>query len=181
MAVELGPVTPLGSRLVPASTFDCSSVGLILRPMQGRLHFDSTPLNADTFAETGGDGVHYSLLQLSDRTPEDSPVVMTAPMAMEHSCNIVVGSNFIDFLSLGCRYGYFAIEQLAYDHDQTVNRIQSGVHAFPNGANQDALLASIRNRVGLQPWPDVRSRLADLHSRLFPLIRLPPRNNADAD
>lgn len=176
LAVELAPTTELGARFGPASTFDCSSAGLILRPDEGRSGNDCTPLNADTFAETGGDGVHYSFLPLPERTPDEWPVVMTVPM--EANCNFIVGADFVEFLRLGCQYGYFAIERLAYDRDRTIAHIQSGAHAFAD--REDSLLAAIRERFGLRPWIDVRNRLDQLHARFHGLIRL-PADSVDAN
>lgn len=170
LAVELAPTTDFGTRFGPASTFDCSTVGLILRRDEGRLAYDSTPLNADSFAETGGDGVHFSVLSVNGCSPDASPIVMTVPMATE--CNFVVGADFVDFLSLGCRFGYFALEQLAYDRDQTIDCIQSGKHALAESAESDSLLAALRTRFNLRPWSDVGGRLTALHGMYMNRVQM---------
>lgn len=156
----------------PASCFDCSSVGLILEPDIGRYGYDATPLNADTFATTGGDGVHFNFLILESQSAAEAPIVMTVPMAADENCNIIVGEDLIDFLSLGCRFGYFALEQLAYDRDGTIAHIASGTHAFSDTSPDDQLLDAITERFSLQPWVDVKSELAMLHAKFHHLIRL---------
>jgi len=170
LAVELAPTTGHGARFGPASTFDCSSVGLLLEVNEGRYGYDSTPLNADTFAHTGGDGVHFSLLILPERSPEDFPVVMTVPMA--ETCNFIVGGNLAEFLSLGCRYGYFALEQLAYFRDRTIEQIESELHADGESGSRDGLLGVLRDRLRLESWRNVRARLNELHTLFHPFVRL---------
>lgn len=148
--------------------FDDGEVGLILIAAQGRDRYHVSPMNGDTFAHTGGDGVHFSSLDIGHGA-ENGPVVMTVPMM---DLNIVVGENFVDFLSLGCCFGYFGLEQLAYDRDRTIEHIQSGRHAFRPPGSSVPLLSAIRERFGLQPWESVRGHLDALHDRLFASIRL---------
>ena len=50
-----------------------------------------TPVNSSTFASTGGDGVHFSLVHINGKATDDSPVVMTCPMGVKF--NMIVGSN----------------------------------------------------------------------------------------
>jgi hypothetical protein len=161
LATELASRSDGARRSGPLYTFDCPAVGLILRDEEGRNSYDNTPVNADTFAETGGDGVHFSLLLIEDgRTIENAPIVMTVPMAFERA-NHIVGANLVEFLSLGCRYGYFKLEQLAYDRSGTID--------------PDAhLLEDIIRRVGLRPWVDVRERLNDLDEQYGPVVQLGP-------
>src|SRR5262245_34005982 len=58
----------------------------------------STPLNCRTFANTGGDGVHFSFVVQEGMVRESSPVVVTVPCA---GVSLVVGENLFDFLCLG--------------------------------------------------------------------------------
>ena len=169
LAVELAPTTRAGTRFGPARTFDCSAVGLILLPDEGRWEYASTPENADTFATTGGDGVHFSFLRLPDREPNDWPVVMTVPMGISY--NLIVGASCLEFLSLGCRYGYFALEQLDYRRDETIAELQSGAPADPDSHREQYLLTAIRDRFNVQPWPNVRSRLDELHAQFHGLMQ----------
>lgn len=104
----------------PDLVFD--PVGLILiRPLE-KWGYDSTPVNSQSFAHTGGDGVHFGLIDLGVGISEDSPVVMTVPMAANPK-NVILGENLFDFLCLGCESGYFMLEQLSYDWAFTVGSI----------------------------------------------------------
>lgn len=149
--------------------FDCASVGLLLEPREHSAGYESTPTNTDTFAYTGGDGVHYGFLLLADRAADALPVVMTVPMA---SANIIVGATFFEFLRLGCRNGYFSLEQLSYDWDGTVAHLQS-IHEIPEH-DEKGYLRAINERFGLTPWPDVAGCLAELQRLYLPLLRWDP-------
>ena len=89
-------------------------IGLrLLRPLE-TWDYEVTPLNCSTFATTGGDGVHFSFLHLNGKVTEESPVVMTLPMAFDEP-NRIVGADLHEFLSLGCVVGYDALEGLVYN------------------------------------------------------------------
>jgi hypothetical protein len=78
--------------------------------------YDSSPINATVFARTGGDGVHYSILEISENI---QPVIMTVPMNFGDSMNeynLIIGENLNEFLSIGYYNGWFPIEQLCYDN-----------------------------------------------------------------
>jgi len=170
LAAELAPTTRSGTLYGAKSTFDCSSVGLLLEPDEGRWEYHTTPLNADTFAGTGGEGVHFSFLLIPGVTPEKYPVVMTVPMGIDH--NFVVGDSFIEFLSLGCRLGYFGLESLDYDWNQTVEELQRGL-PDPESADEYYLITAICERFNLQPWPNVAERLRQLEAHYHGLIQFP--------
>ena len=150
----------------PSYTFDTAGVGLILIDEEGHEGYDSTPLNADTFARTGGDGVHYSFLHDTERSDGNYPIVMTVPMADEESTNCVVGENLHEFLALGYWTGYFGIEQLAYFYERTVAELSGEPARAP-----DRLRGALIARFGLTPWENVAARLAELKRRFGPLIR----------
>jgi hypothetical protein len=83
--------------------------------------YDSSPINTEVFATTGGDGVHYSILDISENI---QPVVMTIPMNFGDSMNdynLIIGENLNEFLSIGFYNGWFSIEQLCYDNDWAIN------------------------------------------------------------
>jgi hypothetical protein len=115
--------------------------------------YDASPKGYLTFASTGGDGVHFSV---PDGT--DGPVIMTVPMAFDNP-NFVVGSDIKEFLSLGCVYGYFSLEQLAYDWERTVEAIEAA-------REPSAALQQLTERFGLHPWVPVGARLRELESSL---------------
>lgn len=80
--------------------------------------YDCTPLNTTIFARTGGDGVHYSFLEISETL---QPIVMTVPMNFGTSIkdyNWILGDNLNEFLSLGYFNGWFPLEQLCHKKEQ---------------------------------------------------------------
>ncbi len=80
-------------------------LGLGLMQPPERSYYWCTPTNVLTFAATGGDGVHYSLLIEGDSVDDDSPVIMTLPANMGFSYG--VGENLQRFLQFGYHCGYF--------------------------------------------------------------------------
>lgn len=172
LAEELATTTPMGRAYGPASTFDATAIGLILEPDEHRQEYEVTPLNADTFARTGCDGTHFSLLRMADLSPECWPVVMTVPMNLGGPWNYVVGENILDVLSLGCATGYSWLDALAYSPEKVVSVLEHGSRdGLEEGDRRP--LALIRDRLNIRPWSSgVRSRLDDLHHRFSPHIRL---------
>ena len=67
-----------------------------------------------TFAVTGGEGVHFSLLVRNGKLTEDAPVVMTTPTP-DAIQNYIVGENLRDFLCLRVNRGYFYLDFLPSD------------------------------------------------------------------
>jgi hypothetical protein len=130
------------------------SIGLLLEPPgePASYDYDATPEGAQVFASTGGDGVHFSAV----RSAQWLVIVMTVPMMFERP-NIVLGRDLPEFLALGCRYGYFELEQLAYQRDRAIDEIQEG-----RDDDADGYLTVLRQRLGLRPWHDVRYRLGEL-------------------
>lgn len=86
-----------------------------------------TPENSLRFGGTGGDGVHFSLIQINGEVSEESPVVMSVPAnsAEPQDANAIVGSSLISFLRFGLIRGYFAMEQLVYQRDLTLQAYSS--------------------------------------------------------
>jgi hypothetical protein len=82
----------------PSLYFDYA--GII--PTNDNTHkYDSSPINTEIFATTGGDGVHYSILEISEKI---QPIVMTVPMNFGDSIkdyNWIIGENLNEFLSIG--------------------------------------------------------------------------------
>lgn len=134
------------------------SLGLFLTADLKPSGYHATPASCRTFAWTGGDGVHFSLAQLSGA---QTPVVMTVPMNFD-APNIVVGGDLCEFLSLGLRTGYFALEQLVYKREVTLSRLTSGIDIDRVGL---AALEDIQKSFSLVPWADVRARLEALQVR----------------
>jgi hypothetical protein len=158
----------------------------VLFPLGLRLHgrhgdrgdYDATPANSTTFASTGGDGVHFSLLHVTTTVPGAAPVVMTVPMQFD-APNHVVGASLREFLALGCRTGYYHLERLAYGwgRQEEVNRLERGEWSGMgrDGESEEptvlALLAAVTKEFDLAPWANVAQRLADLQARYVPAVR----------
>lgn len=116
-----------------------------------------TPTNSVVFASTGGDGVHFSLLDTGSGFGDESPVVMTVPMAADP--NWIVGEDLLDFLSLGIDSGYFVLESLAYGADFE--------HDIRGSADSSlsTFLGELAQRFGLHAWEHVDERLKFLDER----------------
>lgn len=157
-------------------------IGLILLRPISNLGYESTPENALTFATTGGDGVHYSLVQLEGSSLDDSPVVMTVPMNFGEE-NYIVGGDMQEFLGLGCQVGYTFLEQFTYSKDKSKEieyfthpdkwfaELQEDVSAEKVWKVKN-LLAVLRKELGLQPWDEVSQRLGHLQKQYMPLLNI---------
>ena len=97
-------------------------MGMLIYPECRREGSWCTPKNSTAFATTGGNGVHFSFIAEDDKITEDSPVIVTVPAnpGRPEDANLVVGHDLRDFLSFGLHRGYFALEQLAYYRDLTL-------------------------------------------------------------
>lgn len=121
--------------------------------------YRETPPGSVTFAHTGGDGVHFGLIPVGGTVGDGSSVVMTTPAYPPY--RLVVGRDLTEFLALGCRAGYYALESLPDLNARTVKAVQDAPPAEPDSCEGPALLA-LTTAFDLQPWPDVRTRLAEL-------------------
>jgi hypothetical protein len=160
-------------------SFIFDPVGLILRRPIERERYEATPDNSLAFATTGGDGVHYSLLQLERDAGDLSPVVMTVPMNFGHE-NLIVGSDMKEFLCLGCQVGYFFLEQLTYDQSDTIYWLTHPDEGF-DGLNREPygdvirmkyLLNLLSEELNLNPWEEFEQRLNYLQSQYSSLLEL---------
>jgi hypothetical protein len=158
-------------------------IGLMLIRPLAKKYYDSTPVNALSFAQTGGDGVHFSLVLLSGRISEDSPVVMTVPMNYGKD-NLIVGENLIEFLSLGEQLGYFFLEQLVYNEAETIEWLinprefisreygvnPSGLFPPDSFREQERLLSVLREEFELKPWSNLKKRLDELQNNFLGML-----------
>lgn len=156
-----------------------AAAGLILLAPPHRYEYWCTPINSLTFATTGGDGVHYGLLNVSGEFTDFSPVVMTVPACEKP--NTIVGANLKEFLALGCRYGYFSLEQLVYQPSQTLEELHCR-RTNPEGTREErSLLDRLSSEFNLQPWVAPEHRLLELHAAFFESVQqlpLPPDDAA---
>jgi hypothetical protein len=76
-----------------------------------------TPRNTIAFGENGGDGFHFSFLVTDNRIDANSPVVGSAPdfSADLPLANVILATNFENFLRLGLTRGYFGMYLFVHD------------------------------------------------------------------
>lgn len=163
-----------------------SDIGLIVGdPEVEFLRGDETPVDSYIFAHTGGDAVHFCLLEVSRAIVEQSPVVMVVPCNPDEP-RLVVGDTLREFLALGAVIGFAFVEQLVYDRAKTLKYLfdydaylrycYSGPDAVlehaEHLANQERLLAELRLAFDLRPWPAPAERLRELESKWAASIRL---------
>ena len=167
---ELAGGDPLDPACDWNSAFDPIGLTLFAPPRNNR--YWCTPTNSLTFATTGGDGVHYGFVAVNGEFTDFSPIVMTVPMC--DTPNVVVGANFREFLALGCRFGYFALEQLIYHRDETLSELALGRFDPEASESARALLQKVSDAFALSPWQTPGQRLAELEAHAAQL-QLPPR------
>jgi len=149
-----------------AATAAMEEWGLFLEMPPKRWEYFCTPHNSLTFGSTGGDGVHYGLLQLPGLHSYEQPVVMTVPMADRH--NVVVAEHLAEFLNLGFHVGWFSLEQIVYAPEEAV-----AYHATPDPEDwpehrED--LVVFRDRLALRHQALSLERIAELESRYQHLV-----------
>lgn len=147
---------------------------------QGRYDF-CTPINCRIFGWTGGNGVHFSLLARGFLITLESPVVMTLPSCS--GLSLIVGETLFDFLCLGLRRGYVALEQFGYQPEAALDAYTSSEWQPTADAHEGVgfvvsdhcqrMLDYLATRLNLHPWTD-RQRFALLQDRFKPELRLPP-------
>ena len=151
--------------------------GLRLHGKLGEMRYTHvTPLNCFSFADTGGDGVHFGFLVRGGTVREDAPVVMTVPGA---AANVVVGEDLFEFLCLGARRGYVGLEELAYQ-PEVAREAYTNPDWQPSGPRSiyvpneqcQQVLSLMTSEFGLQPWPSP-DRFAVLHERYAGSLELP--------
>lgn len=157
----------------PAYTFMAVGLGLEDPGTARAWEYDTTPLNCLTFASTGGDGVHFSIITGDGTNIAAGAVVMTAPMAFD-SPNHILGGSLREFLALGSCTGYFSLDSLAYSwgRQEAIAELQAAV--LPDFGPEGALLRRLTDEFGLQPWSDVARRLDELDTMYQPKLRLRP-------
>jgi hypothetical protein len=171
------------ARLLPSIyDYGLGPLGLLLEARLDRWQYYCTPLNCRTFATTGGDGTHFSLLVRDARIDDQSPVVMTNPADGD---NFIVGESLFDFLCLGYYRGYFGLQQLSYHREETLKVYTNAAWQPSEKRHHSAgfvhdhcgqqMLALLVARLNLRPWPDAR-RFESLQEQYMPLLDLPPTN-----
>lgn len=139
-----------------------------LEPVRPLAHFGyfCTPKNSLTFASTGGDGVHFGFLDSENLN--ESPIVMTVPMS--DSYNVVVAEHLEEFFSIGYHVGWFALEQLVYDQEETIEYFSKPDEETEE--NEIRFLELIRNKIQIQHMPLTLERLEELKEKYFDQIEI---------
>jgi len=134
----------------------------------------TTPSNVVSFARTGGDDVHFSLLRIGGGISDASPVVMTVPMGGEEDVrdlNIVLGESLKEFLCLGCVHGYSSLEQLLYSRAGMIAYLSENPTDEDLDETERVVLSHWRTRFDLTPWDDVDTRLGFLSDKYRGALR----------
>ncbi|WP_339613759.1 hypothetical protein [uncultured Rubinisphaera sp.] len=147
-----------------------------------------TPKNSMAFATTGGDGVHFSFIVENNKVTENSPVIVTVPAnsGEPEIANLVVADNLRNYLRFGLHRGYFALEQLAYHRDLTLQAYSSsewqptedwhcsvGYHLGDYGQRVRDFLVE---RFDLTPLPYTVTEFEVLQDKYKPLLKYPAEN-----
>jgi hypothetical protein len=137
--------------------------------------YSCTPTNTVKFANTGGEGVHFSFLLADGEWGPTSPVVMTCPAAGGIE-NVIVGESLAEFLGLGLQTGYFALEYLAHSaaafdsgHPFVTEHLEPKRLASWLEPEEAEILRRLGKRFGLLPWTVAGNRLAELQRHLLTL------------
>jgi hypothetical protein len=143
-AVAANVAEELGSS--PEAVFD--PCGLLLEIPPRNQGYWATPKTAFTFADTGGDGVHYSYFVDSRLPPGVVPIAMTVPMKFDRP-NVIVADTFDEFLGLGYHVGWFSLDELLYHPEEAVEYFtQPDPDDWPD---KTALMEILRTRMNIRP------------------------------
>ncbi len=114
--------------------------------------YDCTPINTELFAFTGGDGVHFSYLDVSKNV---CIIVMTDPTNYGKTVdayNIILAETFEEFLGLGYFIGWASLDGLCYYPDETFMDYGIGQkeYSFAN-QNESIFLKQLISQLGIEP------------------------------
>jgi hypothetical protein len=159
----------IGSRFDRSLEAVLDPCGLILEKPPRENYYWCTPRTAKTFASTGGDGVHYSYLQISEASSGATLIVMTMPA--NDQLNFVVAENFDEFFGLGYHVGWFALEQIAYSPEWA--RLYFANEDPEARDEARARLAALRSELGIRYIPLNIQRIEMLTSRYGHYLQVP--------
>jgi hypothetical protein len=127
-----------------------------------------TPKNSLTFATTGGDGVHFGIVNGINLKGNVGPIVMTVPMAQTN--NVVVAEDLEEFFSIGYYVGWFALEQIVYDLDDAITHFSKS----DEDMEKEALLflEIIRKELTFNHIPLSKQRLNELERSYFERLEI---------
>ena len=141
-----------------------------LEPVRPLVHdgYFCTPKNTLTFATTGGNGVHFGIITDTNSNETSGPIVMTVPMA--DTKNVVVAEDLNEFFSLGYYVGWFALEEIVYDLDETVDYFSKPDKEITQEKN--AFLEIIRKEFTVHHIPLSKVRLDELEKTYLSILEI---------
>lgn len=147
-----------------------------LLPVQKDFKYDSSPLNTITFASTGGDGVHYGILPLSETT---QPVVMTVPMNYGNDIGVynrILAENLDEFLGLGYYNGWFFLDQITFPslQDRAFAHYSGDHYLAYEKFSEVHFITRLRTKLGYSHLPLNLVRLEELKENYFHLLAFNP-------
>ena len=113
--------------------------------------------------------MHFGFLFGDEFDVVEAPIVMTVPMNFDLP-NVIVGGNLEEFLSLGCRTGYFSLEQIVYDPKSTILELQTGEFYPDTTEDEIELLNLISTEFDSRPWHHPEERLEQLRTQYHALL-----------
>ncbi len=146
--------------------------GLYLHAPPKHFGYWCTPVNSCTFAHTGGDGVHFGFILYDGEIRENSPVVMT--VACSDTPNHIVGKDLREFLSLGCRFGYFQLEELQHQPQVTLTELARKRFRPDMGDDERRVLELLGTAFDLKPWDSPNERLQELRQMFWDQLEVKP-------
>ena len=138
-----------------------------IRPMENFGYF-CTPENSKTFAATGGDGVHFGIVDGKNDNGMVGPIVMTVPMADIQ--NVIVAEDLEEFFRLGYHVGWFSMEQLVYNLDSTLEYYSKPDEEMTE--EETRFLELLRNELNMETRPLTKERLATLEMMYFGRLKV---------
>ena len=145
-----------------------ASIGLLLRDFPP---YPDTPPQAHPILSCGVDGIHWSAMTAGNSS--GYVVVMTVPPSV--GVNLVVGESLSEFLALGCGSHFVGLAALVED----ITAELGGESDIEEVAD---VMAALRNRFSLSPWPNLPARLAELEAQYGrPEGRVPRDREAEAE
>lgn len=141
----------------------------------------STPKNVLTIARVSGShDAHISLASEWGRISDQSFVVLTVPDydLSNEEANFILGADFLEFLCLGCQWGFSDLDNITTEFDAVCDQIENGPEDETD-YDPDHLeaLEALRAEFGLVPWGNARSRFEALRSTYGSALRFHHRSS----
>ena len=147
----------------------------IIPVLSQSFRYSSSPTNTEDFAATGGDGVRYSILELTENI---QPVIMNVPMNFGDSMkdyNWIIAENLNEFLSLGFYNGWFPIEELCYNFESAIEFYsKENMEAQYQTGVDIRFVRKLRDKFGVKHIPLSKQRLKEMEDTYFGYLQFDP-------